>query len=109
MRVSLPFPRAGDRSGAIRPARRRQRWLLIPLILLVMGAIVFWRLRMSAASSTTTTTATVSQGDLTVAVTGSGAVAAARTVELPFQQAGTITSVNVKVGDQVTASQTLAQ
>jgi len=36
-------------------------------------------------------------------------VAAARTVELPFQQAGTVTSVDVKVGDQVKAGQTLAQ
>jgi HlyD family secretion protein len=36
-------------------------------------------------------------------------VAAARTVELPFQQSGAVTSVDVKVGDQVKAGQTLAQ
>src|SRR5262245_939649 len=108
MRVAIPFPRAGDRSGTLRPARRRWRWLFIPLILIVVAAIVFCRLRAGTTSSTTTTTATVSHGDLPVAVTGSGAVAAARTVELPFQQSGTITAVNVTVGDQVTAGQTLA-
>jgi len=42
-------------------------------------------------------------------VTGSGAVAAARTVALPFQQSGTITAVNVKIGDQVKAGQVLAK
>jgi HlyD family secretion protein len=108
MRVSIPFSRAGDRSGAARPARRRLRWLFIPLILLVVAGIVLWRLRISSTASTTTTTAMVSQGDLTISVTGSGTVAAARTVELPFQQQGTITSVDVKVGDQVTAGQTMA-
>jgi multidrug efflux pump subunit AcrA (membrane-fusion protein) len=42
-------------------------------------------------------------------VSGSGSVAAARAVDVPFQQAGTVTSVDVAVGDQVTAGQTLAQ
>jgi HlyD family secretion protein len=109
MRISVPFPRARDRSGAPRPALLGQRWLLLPVILMLIAGAVFWWLPSRLAPATTTTTATVSQGDLTIAVTGSGAVAAARTVDLPFQQAGTITSVNVKVGDQVTAGQTLAQ
>lgn len=108
MRISVPFPRARDRSGTKRSGLLRRRWLLIPLILLVVGAIVFWRWQSSATPSTATTTATVSQGTLTIAVSGSGTVAAARTVEVPFQQAGTVTAVDVKVGDQVTAGQTLA-
>src|SRR5688572_7478438 len=65
-------------------------------------------LRSRSTTTTMASTATVSQGDLTISVTGSGAVAAARTVELPFQQPGTITSVDVRVGDNVTAGQTLA-
>ena len=46
---------------------------------------------------------------MTIAVSGSGSVAAARMVELPFQQAGTVTSVDVTVGQQVTAGQALAK
>jgi HlyD family secretion protein len=108
MRISVPYPRTHDRGGVARPARRRWRWLLLPFFLLLIGGVVFWRLRSSSAS-TATTSATVSQGTLTLAVSGSGSVAAARTVDLAFQQAGTVTSVNVKVGDQVTAGQALAQ
>jgi HlyD family secretion protein len=109
MRISLPFPRPRDRSGAQPPALLRRRWLLLPVILALVAGAVFWWLPSRLAPATIATTATVSQGDLTIAVTGSGAVAAARTVELPFQQPGTITAVDVRVGDQVKAGQTLAQ
>jgi HlyD family secretion protein len=108
MRITVPFPRGRDRAGARKPTLLRQRWLLLPIILVIIAAIVLWRLQASA-TPTTTTTATVSQGNLTIAVTGSGAVAAARTVALPFQQSGTITAVNVKIGDQVKAGQVLAK
>jgi HlyD family secretion protein len=107
MRVSIPFSGASDRSGATRFARRRLRWLFIPLILII-AAGAFFGLRSRSTTTATTSTATVSQGDLIISVTGSGAVAAARTVELPFQQQGTITAVDVRVGDNVTAGQTLA-
>src|SRR5262245_7022649 len=109
MRISLPFPRTRDRSNAAQPAGGRWRWLLLPLILLLIAGALFWWLQSRLAPATTATTATVSQGDLTIAVTGSGSVAAARSVDLPFQQDGTVTSVNVKVGDQVKAGQVLAQ
>jgi HlyD family secretion protein len=109
MRISAPFPRTRDRSGVKLSGLRQQRWLLLPLILLVIAGAVFWWLSTRATATPTTTTATVSQGTLTLSVTGSGSVAAARTVDLPFQQAGTITAVSVKVGDTVKAGQTLAQ
>src|SRR4051794_36880817 len=100
MRISTPFPRTKDKSGVRLPPLQQQRWLLVPLILVIIAGLVFWRIQVSTVPATPTT-ATVSQGDLIIAVTGSGAVAAARTVELPFQQDGTITSVDVRVGDQV--------
>lgn len=106
MRISLPFP--GARSGASRTKRGPQRWLIVPLILIIIAAIVVWQLQSRSTTTPTTTTATVSQDTLTINVSGSGTVAAARTVEVPFQQAGTITSVDVAVGDQVTTGQTLA-
>jgi HlyD family secretion protein len=108
MRISSPFPRIRERSGAKLSGLRGQRWLVLPLVLVLIAGIVFWQIQVRSAPAAVTT-ATVSQGDLTIAVTGSGAVAAARVVDLPFQQSGTITSVAVKVGDQVQAGQTLAQ
>jgi HlyD family secretion protein len=108
MRISTSFPRTGARPGSRLPALLRQRWLFIPLILVVIAGLVFWRLQVSSAPAAPTT-ATVSQGNLVLAVTGSGAVAAARTIEMPFQQAGQITAVDVRVGDQVKAGQVLAK
>ncbi|HJZ49804.1 MAG TPA: biotin/lipoyl-binding protein, partial [Roseiflexaceae bacterium] len=109
MRISLPFPGARDRSGAKQSGLARQRWLALPVILLLIAAAIFWWLPSQLAPTAATTTGTVGQGSLTIAVTGSGSIAAARTVELPFQQAGTVTSVAVKVGDAVKTGQTLAQ
>jgi HlyD family secretion protein len=109
MRISVPFPGARDRAALKAPGSPRQRWLLLPVALAVVAGLVFWWLPSRLAPATPTTTATVGQGSLTLAVSGSGAVAAARTVELPFQQAGTVTAVNVQVGDQVKAGQALAQ
>ncbi|HWQ15425.1 MAG TPA: efflux RND transporter periplasmic adaptor subunit [Roseiflexaceae bacterium] len=106
MRISLPLPGARRRGGAARPARRR--WLLLPLILILIGGLVAWRLQRSSTAAPATTSARVTQGTLTVTVSGSGTVAAARTVELPFRQAGAVAAVHVQVGDQVTAGQVLA-
>jgi HlyD family secretion protein len=83
--------------------------MLTATLLLIVAAMAFWWLSSQRTTTSATTTATVSQGALTLTVSGSGSVAAARTVALPFQQSGTITSVDVKVGDQVKAGQTLAQ
>jgi HlyD family secretion protein len=109
MQTTLPFPRAHTPAGTQRPKRRWARWLIAPVVLaLLLGGGLWWR-SAKQASTSTTTTATVSQGDLTVSVSGSGTVAAARTVDLAFQQSGTITAVDVAVGQQVKAGQTLAQ
>ena len=100
MQTTLPFPRTHGQAGSKRPQRRWLRWLLIPLIVAVIAGGLWWRTAQST-TAVTTTTATVSQGDLAVTVSGSGTTAAARTVDVPFQQAGTVTSVAVAVGDTV--------
>jgi len=108
MQTTVPFPRTHGQVGAKRTPRRWLRWLLIPLIVtIIAGGALWWRSSQQTTASTSTT-ATVSQGDLAVTVSGSGSVAAARTVDVPFQQTGTVTSVDVAVGDTVTAGQTLA-
>ena len=108
MRISLPFPRGRDRAGAKQPSAAQSRWLALPALLAIIAVVVFWFLPARLAPVTATTTATVSQGTLTTSVSGSGSVAAARSVDLSFQQSSTITAVNVAVGDTVKAGQTLA-
>jgi HlyD family secretion protein len=108
MRISLPFPRGRERAGAKQPSLAQQRWLALPVLLAVIAGVVFWLLPARLAPVTPTTTATVSQGSLTTNVSGSGSVAAARSVDLSFQQSSTITAVNVAVGDTVKTGQTLA-
>ena len=96
MQTTLPFPRTHGQAGAKRPRRRWLRWMLVPLILaMIAGGGLWWRTSQPTTAATTTT-ATVSQGDLALTVSGSGTVAAARTVDVPFQQAGTVTSVEVE-------------
>ncbi|MBK9710845.1 MAG: HlyD family efflux transporter periplasmic adaptor subunit [Kouleothrix sp.] len=107
MQTTVPFPQAHGRAGAQRPRRPWLRWLIVPVVVaIIAGAGLWWRA--SQTTTTTTSTAAVTQGDLAVTVSGSGTVAAARTVDVPFAQAGTVTSVEVAVGDTVSAGQTLA-
>ena len=108
MRLSPPFPRAQLRADGSRRPLLRQRWLLLPIAIIVLVALGLWWLSTRLATPAAVTTASVSQGNLTLTVTGSGTIAAARTVDLAFPQAGTVSSVSVNVGDQVKAGQTLA-
>jgi HlyD family secretion protein len=109
MQTTAPFPQARTPAGVKRPQRRWMRWLLIPLILAVIAGSGLWWRSSQQTTATTTTTGTVSQGDLTASVSGNGAVAAARTVDIPLQQAGTLTAIDVQVGDTMKAGQILAQ
>ena len=106
MRITLPFPSAG---AGVSPAPADRRWLAVPPTLALIAALLFWWLPSRLAPVTTTTTTSVAQGSLTITVAGSGAVAAARTADLAFPEATTVTAVKVKVGDQVKAGQALAQ
>src|SRR5690349_16323781 len=108
MRISLPLPRGRERIGAKQPSMAQSRWLALPALLTIIALVVFWQLPNRLAPVTATTTATVTQGSLTTVVSGSGSVAAARSVDLSFQQSSTITAVNVAVGDTVKAGQPLA-
>jgi HlyD family secretion protein len=106
MNIAPPLTR-----GSSGPSARRlrfQRWWLIPIALLVAAGLGLWWYQGRSTTAATTTTAAVTQGPIAVTVSGSGSVAAARTVDLAFEQDGTITSVDVAIGDTVAAGQTLA-
>ena len=72
----------------------RGRWLGagIFLIVLVIVAAVVINSRSSSATPTVATT-TVATGSVVASIAGSGSVAAAQTLDLPFQSSGSVTKV----------------
>jgi HlyD family secretion protein len=108
MQQSVPVPQKPERIGSRKSKWRWRNWMLIPLAILVIGALVYWRSRATQAPATTTSFVTVTKGNLSQVISGSGSVSAARTIDVPFQQVGTITAVDVRVGEYVTKGQFLA-
>jgi len=105
---SLPAPTS---AGWKRQLRRPYVWLALAF-LIALG--VWWFAIRSDDSSTAATAAptqqlvTVTRGTMSNAVSAEGTVAAAQTDDLSFSSSGTVTAVNVKAGDSVTAGQVLA-
>jgi HlyD family secretion protein len=88
----------------------KTRSFKVALALLLAGTSLFW-LSGCAAKSTTTPAnqvATVTRGNLTVSITGSGNLALSVTADLAFEMAGTVQDVTVKAGDSVTEGEVLA-
>ena len=98
-------------SGWRRQLRRPYVWLGLAF-LVALG--VWWFAIRSDGTSTTATAApaqqlvTVTRGTMSTPVSAEGTVAAAQTDDLSFSSSGTVTAVNVKAGDTVTAGQVLA-
>jgi multidrug efflux pump subunit AcrA (membrane-fusion protein) len=98
----------------VKPLSRvpRGRWLNAGLGLVLVGAIAAAYFTIGSSDSTAavaTRTATVTQGSLTATVTGSGNLTSSRTSSLAFGASGTVTAVDVKVGDKVKKGATLAR
>lgn len=93
------------------PRRRRWQVTLIVVVVLIL-ALVAWLvwLRPGTGSSATTQyrTETVSEGTLKSTVSASGTLEPAQESELSFPASGTVSSVDVAVGDSVTTGETLA-
>ena len=90
----------------------RGRWLNAGLgivLVAVIAAAYFTVNQSDSTAAVSTRTATVTQGSLTATVTGSGNLASSRTSSLAFGASGTVTAVDVKVGDKVKKGQTLAR
>ena len=103
--TTLPQRRAGG--------SRRGRWLAAGAAVLVLaviaGVLVLRSRSTSSAATTATATTAVATSNVIATVSGSGSVAAAQALDLPFQTSGTVTKVLVQAGDTVEAGQVLAQ
>lgn len=104
MQTAHPLPQVGTSRAA---CQRFPRWTLLIIALMLVTAGAYWYMQSRATATPVTTTAPLTRGDLTISVTGSGTVAPAASVDLPFQVAGQVTAVNVAVGDAVKAGQAL--
>ena len=101
-----------ERPGpAARSPRRRRTWLAaggLVLVVAVVGWLV-WRGRAGQpATATTTTTVAASVQTLSQTVSATGTINPKVQSNLRFTSSGTVSAVGVKVGDPVSAGQTVA-
>jgi multidrug efflux pump subunit AcrA (membrane-fusion protein) len=88
--------------------------IVIAPITIVVAIVAVWWLALrpedgaTASASTTKQVVAVTSGPMSETVSAEGTVAAAETDDLSFAASGTVTAVNVKAGDTVTAGQVLA-
>ncbi len=91
----------------------RLRWLVLAALVVVAGAgFAYYKLVYVPAHTSTTPamqTATVRTGSLVISATGSGTLVSQDEVDLAFQTGGTVTEVDVNVGDQVQKGDLLAR
>lgn len=86
----------------------KHRVLFVIIVLILIGAGVWaWYALTHKEAETTYKTATVSKGTVTTTVSATGNVAAASSASITPSISGTVENVSVKVGDTVTAGQTL--
>ncbi len=107
-----------DDENVLRPEQgsiwRRYRWPLVGAAVVVIAAAVALPLWLTSGSSTptgltvTTTTVPVTTGTIQQIVSSSGTIEPASQVALNFAVSGTVTAVDVKSGQTVTAGQVLA-
>jgi HlyD family secretion protein len=89
-------------------------WSLIVILLIAAGGGAYYFIEENASSKTTATTSTLqtavaNTGDLTVMASGTGSVIAASEIDMAFEYDGTVTELNVKVGDKVKKGDVLAK
>ena len=105
--------------GATTPQRSRRRRRIVSAVavvaVLAVGAGVVWWFGLRDDDATSVDAAQtvrqlveVTTGTFTSTVSAEGTVAAAESEDLSFTSAGTVTAVNVAVGDVVTAGQVVA-
>ncbi len=108
------IPLEGDLPPEVRSFWRRRRGVIIAAAVVLLagaGGLIYW---LTSGSSTptglvvTTTTVPVTTGTIQQTVASSGTIEPASQASLNFAVSGTVTAVNVKAGQSVTAGQVLA-
>lgn len=90
--------------------KRKKRWLIIPIILLMAGAAVFLFAQTPGNGARMEfVTAEVIKGDITVQVSATGTLEPTNTVDVGSELSGTITEVLVDFNSRVTKGQVLAK
>jgi multidrug efflux pump subunit AcrA (membrane-fusion protein) len=89
------------------------RWIAIAVAVLLVAAGGFgiYKVRQTqaaAAAEPALQTSVARQGDLTLMASGTGTLIASEEVDIGFKTSGLLTTLNVKVGDQVKAGDVLA-
>lgn len=87
--------------------RKNRTVLIILLVVIAASAFLFVR-RSNAGTATQFQTATVERGNLTATIGATGTVRAKQTAVLAWQAAGTVDTVNVRVGDNIPTDFVLA-
>lgn len=104
-------PPRQKRRPRLRP-RTRRGWIVAALVTaLVLGGggfAAWWFLGRSETPQTVTRTVTIEPTTLKRTLSAAGTLEPARTADLTFAGSGTVTAVNVAVGDAVTAGEALA-
>lgn len=91
--------------------RKRRTWLIllsIGLLVLLLGGSLFTYRALTRPPAVQYTQAAATVGNLTVTVSGTGPVQAGAIYNLNFAASGSIQTINVQVGQHVTAGQVLA-
>ncbi len=86
-----------------------RRWIIAGIGAALIGSSIGAVGLSTRAAPATPSTVTVTRGAITATVSGIGTVAAARTLDLTFPTAGTVTQVLARPGDTVAAGQPIAR
>jgi len=86
----------------------KRRWIVILLIAVIGAAAYFYFSNSSDNSASQFQTAVIERGNLTATIGATGTVRAKQTAALIWQAAGTVDTVNVKVGDNIPAGYVMA-
>ena len=89
--------------------RRWRRWILVPVVLLLLVAGAVWFLNpFGTTAAARLVTARVTTGTIVASVAITGSVASSTVDELNFSASGTVAAVNVAAGQKVAKGQVLA-